>query len=76
VKDRNAAGIYNGCAPTHPCKDEFYTLAAELEGLVKPEFIQEKTVGKVISSSRITEELNYHFEIPSLMDWLYSLRKS
>lgn len=75
VKDRNAAGIYNGCAPSHPRKEEFYTLAAELEGLEKPDFILEKTGGKIISSSRLTEELNYHFEIPSLMDWLYSLRK-
>ncbi|WP_411272778.1 SDR family oxidoreductase [Daejeonella sp.] len=75
VNDRNADGIYNGCAPSHPVREEFYTLAAEIEGLNKPDFIQEKAGWKVVSSSRIKEELNYKFEKPSLMDWLYSIRQ-
>lgn len=75
VKDLNAVGIYNGCAPTHPAREEFYTLAAEIEGLEKPNFISEKTGWKVISSSRLNKELGYEFENPSLMDWIYSSRQ-
>lgn len=74
VKEQNATGIYNGCAPSHPGRKEFYSLAAEIEGLEKPHFISEKTAWKIVSSSRLTEELNYQFEIPSLLDWLHSLK--
>ena len=75
VNDRNAAGIYNGCAPSHPARENFYKLAAELEGLEKPVFISEKTGWRIISSSRLDKELGYEFENPSLMDWLYSIRQ-
>ena len=74
VKDQNASGIYNGCAPSHPGRKEFYSLAAEIEGLENPHFISEKTAWKIVSSSRLTAELNYQFEIPSLLDWLHSLK--
>lgn len=76
VRDLNAAGVYNGCTPSHPSREEFYSLAAELEGLQKPHFVSEKTGGKLITSSRVSAELNYHFEIPSLMDWLYSVKQN
>lgn len=71
IKDGNASGIFNGCAPTHPTREEFYTLAAELEGLAKPDFVSEKTAWKTVSSVRMANHLNYQFEIPSLMDWLH-----
>lgn len=74
VNDQNASGIYNGCAPSHPGRKEFYSLAAEIEGLENPHFISEKTSWKIVSSSRLTAELNYQFEISSLLEWLYSLK--
>jgi nucleoside-diphosphate-sugar epimerase len=74
VNDQNASGIYNGCAPSHPGKDEFYSLAAEIEGFEQPDFISEKKAWKIVSCSRLTKEFKYHFEIPSLMDWLHSLK--
>jgi hypothetical protein len=48
-------------------------MAADLEGLQRPDFISEKTVWKIVSSARLTHELDYHFENPSPMDWLRSL---
>jgi nucleoside-diphosphate-sugar epimerase len=33
VKEQNATGIYNGCAPSHPGRKEFYSLAAGLKVL-------------------------------------------
>ncbi len=70
VEDENASGVFNGCAPVHPTKKEFYSLAAQLEGLEKPGFLPEKTSWKVISSARL---LDYQFEYPSPMAWLRSL---
>ncbi len=75
INDRNASGIYNGCAPSHPARNEFYTLAAELEGLDKPNFISEKNKWKVVSSSRVNEDLNYEFKTASLLGWLFSIRQ-
>lgn len=73
IEDENVTGIFNGCAPDHPTKKEFYSLATELEGLEKPGFLSEKTSWKIVSSSRLRSELNYRFEYPSLMDWLHSM---
>ncbi len=73
ILDENASGVYNGCAPSHPSREEFYTLAASIEGLPQPQFISEKANWKIVSSVRLKSELNYSFKTPSLMDWLYSL---
>lgn len=73
IQHEHAFGIFNGCAPIHPTREEFYTLAARLEGLEEPSFLPEKTSWKVISSARVKLELDYEFEYPSPMDWLRSL---
>jgi nucleoside-diphosphate-sugar epimerase len=64
------SGIFNGCAPTHPTREEFYTLAAEVECLQKPTFKPERTSWKTVSGTRTANDLNYSFEIPDLLDWL------
>jgi nucleoside-diphosphate-sugar epimerase len=70
LADRNAAGIYNVCAPSHPARADFYTLAAELEGLPQPGFRLERDKWKVISSNRVEQELKYTYKYPSISDWL------
>lgn len=70
IEDENARGVFNGCAPSHPGREEFYTLASQAERLPLPEFIPEKTAWKIVSSVRLAEELHFEFEVPSLMDWL------
>lgn len=73
IETENAAGIYNGCAPSHPTKAEFYTLAAKTEQLEPPSFLPEKDKWKVISSERTGKELNFSYKFPSLMDWLHRI---
>lgn len=73
VEDENASGVFNGCAPGHPTKKDFYTLAAELEGLEEPGFLPEKKSWKIILSTRVTEVLGFQFQYPSPTDWLRSL---
>lgn len=70
--NENSSGIYNGCSPSHPTREEFYTFAARVEGMQQPQFISERKAWKIISSTRITSELYYDFEIASLMKWLDS----
>ncbi|MGB4776588.1 MAG: SDR family oxidoreductase [Daejeonella sp.] len=65
-------GIYNVCAPSHPTKEEFYTLAAEMAGLNKPQFIAEKTNWKIVRSNRLENELDFTFKVADLMEWLRS----
>lgn len=73
IDDENAEGIYNGCAPVHPIKEEFYTLAAKSEGLPLPEFIAEKKTWKVISTERTDKELDFNYKYVSPMDCLRGL---
>ncbi len=69
IEDEHASGIYNGCAPSHPSRSEFYTLAAQKEDLAAPHFIHEKHQWKTVVSGR-TIELGFKFEFPSLMQFL------
>lgn len=70
IASQTAEGVYNGCSPSHPSKEEFYTLAARVEQLDPPTFISEKLRWKLISSERTESELNFSYKYPSLMDWL------
>lgn len=72
IKQKDSSGIYNGCAPSHPSREEFYTLAAKENGSKRPDFIKETGEWKIISSCRVEEELKYTFEFPSLTEWLSS----
>lgn len=70
IDDEQAEGIYIGCAPSHPTKEEFYTHAAMLEKLEPPVFVPEKVSWKLVSSERTGTELNFSYKFPSLMAWL------
>lgn len=63
-------GVYVASAPEHPTKKEFYTLASQLIGLEAPQFIPEKIAWKEIVSERVTNELNYKFLVPDLIQWI------
>lgn len=70
INSESAEGVYIGCSPSHPSKEEFYTLAARAEQLEPPTFIPEKLNWKLISSERTEDELNFTYKYPSLIDWL------
>lgn len=69
IEDRSSHGIYNACSPTHPSREEFYSLSARSAGLEIPHFIPERKNWKIVNSKRLTEELNYTFQIPDLLMW-------
>jgi nucleoside-diphosphate-sugar epimerase len=64
--------IINACAPDHPSRKDFYTLAAHMSGLVKPEFIDELKEWKIINSICVPHLLNYDFKIKDWKKWLLS----
>lgn len=70
IENEDASGIYNACAPSHPTRNEFYTLAAQKEDLTLPDFTLEKTHWKIVASKRVEKELGFKFEFPSLMQFL------
>jgi nucleoside-diphosphate-sugar epimerase len=70
IDSETAQGVYLGCSPSHPTKEEFYSLAAQFENLVAPTFISEKIKWKTISSERTIQELNFKYKYHSLLDWL------
>lgn len=70
IDSTTAKGVYLGCSPSHPTKEDFYTLAAKVEHLVPPVFISEMIKWKIISCERTIHELNFKYKYHSLMDWL------
>ena len=70
IADQHAAGIYNACSVEHPSKQDFYGLAAKVTKNAIPQFVSEKLSWKIISSIRVSQELNYSFIYPDLSNWL------
>ena len=57
--------ILNGCADEHPMRETFYTLAAEKEGLVPPQFKKSTTIKfKKVSNTKSKSVLNYIYKYP------------
>lgn len=56
--------IFNAVTPFHPTREEYYTQKAIELNLIVPKFNKEKpSVGKVISSEKLMETLDYTFQI-------------
>ena len=54
--------IYNGVAPYHPTRKEYYTKKAAEMGLEIPQFDESKpSTGKIVSSLKVEKLLNYQF---------------
>lgn len=71
IIDQSAFGsIYNGCAPTHPAKADFYTKATLRSGLEAPQFISEKKAWKIVSSVNTEGILKYQYKVANLMNWV------
>lgn len=70
IDSATAKGVYLGCSPSHPTKEDFYTLAAKVAHLAPPIFIPEIITWKTISSERTIHELNFKYKYHSLMDCL------
>lgn len=60
---------FNGAAPTHPHKMDFYDLASQQLYGKEAKFISEKGNYKIVDSSKIINE-GYQFKHPDLMEWL------
>lgn len=63
IIERDAWGeVFNGVAPSHPTRKEYYTFKAEAYGLPLPMFSTDSTFnGKIISADKIMEKLDYSF---------------
>jgi nucleoside-diphosphate-sugar epimerase len=60
---------FNGAAPTHPKKSDFYDLASQKLYGKSAQFIQELGDYKIVDSSKIVLA-GYQFKHPDLMEWL------
>ena len=54
--------IFNGVAPFHPTRKDYYTKKAKEMGLEIPEFDEIKpSFGKIVSGEKVKKLLNYQF---------------
>jgi nucleoside-diphosphate-sugar epimerase len=67
VTGKPEPGIFNGCAPDHPSRQDFYTYAAEKLGVPLPQFLPERKTWKIISGEKAEKELSYRFMYRDLM---------
>lgn len=63
-------GTYHVCAPLHPTRKEFYTLAAASANLPSPHFSDDLQIGKTIDPIEVMTALNYDFIHADLLQWL------
>ena len=61
---------FNGAAPSHPTKAEFYNLASNQFNQTSAKFVAEEKEFKIVSSEKLIEKYHYQFKIPNLMKWL------
>ena len=63
IKKEAWGEIFNGVAPYHPAREDYYTTLADAFGLAAPKFSHEKpSLGKTVNSVKITAVLGYTFE--------------
>ena len=61
VQQYNWGETFNAVAPQHPTRKAYYQKKALEFGLDLPQFNKEISVGKLINSNKIVQELNYTF---------------
>lgn len=61
--------VYNGAAPEHPLRKDFYKKAAQKAGLIPPSFAddEEPPSYKIVDGSKAREELDYSYAYPDPM---------
>jgi nucleoside-diphosphate-sugar epimerase len=72
IEEQANGDTFNCCSDTHPPKRDFYTKAAEVLGMVPPQFAaSEVTSFKIVSNEKLKSELKYHFIYGDLtkFDW-------
>lgn len=57
--------IFNAAADEHPTKKELYTKAAENLNVEPPEFSEDSTSYKIVSSEKLKSALDFNFKFPN-----------
>ena len=71
LRQQSWGELFNLCAPGHPSRQAFYTLACELAGLPLPRFTDQLAGGKQIDGSKVCRVLGYAYQYPDPEHWLH-----
>lgn len=69
LKNDAFGGVFNACGPDHPCRQDFYALAALNTKQTIPGFKDELLDWKIVSSIN-SAILNYNYVVTDWMNWL------
>ncbi|OIQ30923.1 MAG: hypothetical protein BM564_01550 [Bacteroidetes bacterium MedPE-SWsnd-G2] len=65
IQSKQYGQAFNLAYPEHPTRIDYYTLKAEEQNLNPPQFLNESiSLGKMISSEKVIEVLDYKFQHP------------
>ncbi|MFM6977032.1 MAG: NAD-dependent epimerase/dehydratase family protein [Sphingobacteriaceae bacterium] len=67
IIQKQVSGIVNACAPSHPSRAEFYTLATQMCGLELPHFTDDLHLWKVVKCNFL-DQSNFPFKHPDLLN--------
>lgn len=70
VETKAFGGIVHGCAPHHPTRQNFYSLASKKAGLQAPTFVDELTRWKVVEGIQTQARLAYRYRVDNWQVWL------
>lgn len=66
-------GIYNICAPNHPSKKDFYMNQCKKYGYELPEFAEDASTGKVVSTAKLLGETEFQYKFSDPFDFQYNM---
>lgn len=63
--------IFNGCAPSHPIKKDFYPAASRALALPEPTFRLDPVAWKWVQAQKICDQLNFSYRNPDPATWKF-----
>ena len=64
IKSDVTGEVFNACAPLHPTRREFYSLASQKADLPPPQFIDEPKPYRIVNCDKLHRQLSYTFKHP------------
>lgn len=64
IEDTEVSGTFNLVFPNHPTRKDYYLEAAKFYNLDAPNFNEEEATERLISSEKISRDVNFEFKFP------------
>ena len=74
IRNRPEQNVFHAVSPDHPLKRSYYQEAAQYFDLIKPEFADDSSEGKLVLDTRSHHDLNYNYTFTSPSEMLATIQ--